>query len=72
MWQWMSFNSIPLLASDRFTRNFRALGQRDFQQIASAHGPLIRSNLEGFYDMMSAIPYAERAAQPPLPAMFRL
>ena len=72
LWQAANFNTLPLLDVRRFQESVNGLRRRDIQQIASAHGPVIRQELDQAYDLMETMPTAEMTPPPPLPPIFQL
>jgi flavorubredoxin len=72
MWHMLNFNSFPRYDYQRFVSLVDLQRKRDIKQIASVHGPIVRTDLQQAFDLISAVPVAEQPPLPELPPFLRL
>lgn len=72
IWHKANFNMLPLLDAARFRENLAAIRSMDIQQVASAHGPVVRKELRQLFELMAPLPTVQMPPMPPLPEIFSL
>lgn len=72
VWHGMNFHVLPLLDVNRFRLGVDRLRKLEIQQLASAHGPVIRQDIYQALELMERMPSAELPPPPPVPPFLRL